>query len=66
MKQCTVNNLALAICPKFLLIQLLLDKIIFNTIATNCYYYSTRQKKETFSIECQIQLQTKHKHAEGK
>lgn len=66
MKKSVVNLLALAICPKFFLIQLLLDKTISNKIVTNCYYYFTKQDKETFGIECHIQLQNKHEHAEGR
>lgn len=65
-KKSMVNHLALAICPKFFLIQLLLDKLIFNKIVTNCYYYFTKEDMETFGIACQIQLQNKHKHAEGR
>ena len=59
-KKSTINHLELAISPMFFLIQLFLDKIIFDTIFTNCYHYFNKQEKETSGTECQIQLQNKH------
>lgn len=53
-------------CPNFFLIQLLLDKLIFNKIVAICYKYFTKQKKGAFGIKCQIQLQKKHEYEEGR
>lgn len=56
MKQCTVNNLALAICPKFLLIQLLLDKIIQLLLTAITTLLDRRRKLSVSSVKYSYKL----------